>query len=99
MGRRTAEELAGTQLSLVYIAGSVLDAEKAERALTEHGIDYTLSLEPFMKASTFGTVFGGTYTGVFFFVQAAQHGFCQDLLASRGLVDTVPPEGNEEMRR
>ena len=93
--RRGADELS-SPLSLVYIAGNVVDTEKAERALTEHGIDYTLRLEPFMKSSMLGTVFGGTYAGVFFFVPASQHGLCRDLLREQGLADTVSPEANME---
>ena len=89
--RRGADELS-SPLSLIYIAGNMVDAQKAERALTEHGVDYALSLEPFMKSSALGTVFGGTYAGVFFFVPAAQQGFCRDLLRGQGLADTVSPE-------
>jgi hypothetical protein len=92
MGRRTAEEFSGTPLGLVYIAGNTVDAEKVERTLTEGGIDYKLSLEPFMKSSAVGTVFGGTYAGVFFFVPAAQHESCRDFLEAKGFADTIGPE-------
>jgi len=92
MARRTVQEFSGTPLDLVYIAGNSMDAEKAERALTEQGIDYALSLEPFMKSSALGTVFGGTYAGVFFFVPAGQHGLCRNLLKEQGLADTVSPD-------
>ncbi len=92
MARRTTEELCGMALSLLYIAGNTVDAEKIERALTDHGIDYTLSLEPFMKSSALGTVVGGTYAGVFFFVPGTQHGRCCDLLRSKGFSDTINPE-------
>ena len=92
MGRRTAEEFSGMPLGLVYIAGNTVDAEKVERALTECGIDYTLSLEPFMKSSALGTIFGGTYAGVFFFVPSAQHENCRDFLGSKGFEDAIGPE-------
>jgi hypothetical protein len=92
MGRRAAEEFSGTPLGLVYIAGNTVDAERMERALTEGGIDYTLSLEPFMKSSALGTVFGGTYAGVFFFVPAAQHESCRGFLELKGFEDTIGPE-------
>ena len=92
MGRRTAEEFSGTPLGLAYIAGNTVDAEKVERALTECGIDYMLSLEPFMKSSALGTVFGGTYAGVFFFVPATQHESCRDFLRSKGFADAIGPE-------
>lgn len=83
-------------LDLVYIAGNTVDAERAECLLTGHGVDYALSLEPFMKSSTLGTVFGGTYAGVFFFVSATQHEFCRDLLRSNGFTDTIGPEASLE---
>jgi len=92
MARRAAEEFSGTPLGLVYIAGNTVDAEKVERALTECGIDYTLSLEPFMKSSTLGTIFGGTYAGVFFFVPVTQHERCCDLLRSKGIADMIGTE-------
>ena len=96
MARRTAEEFSGTPLGLVYIAGNPVDAERVERALTECGIDYTLSLEPFMKSSAMGTVFGGTYAGVFFFVPTARHESCRDFLGSKGFADAIGPEASLE---
>ncbi len=93
--RRGADEMS-SPLSLVYIAGNTVDAQKAERALTEHGINYALSLEPFMKSSALGTIFGGTYAGVFFFVSAAQHELCRDLLRAQGIMDTISSEASME---
>jgi len=92
MARRTAEEFSETPLGLVYIAGNTVDAEQVERILTEHGVDYALSLEPFMKSSALGTVFGGIYAGVFIFVSATQHECCRDLLRSKGFADAIGPE-------
>lgn len=86
MARRTADELSGTPLSLVYIAGSVGDAEKAERALTEHGVDYVLSLEPFASTSVMRT---GEHVGLFVYVPTAQHRSCREMLERNGLADTV----------
>lgn len=92
MARRTAEELSGTSLSLVYIADRTSDAERVERILSEQEVDYTLRLEPFMKSSAVGTVFGGIYAGVFFFVAMRQHEVCRDLLRSKGFAGTIGPE-------
>jgi hypothetical protein len=88
MPRRTAEELADTPLSLVYIAGNVADAEAAERWLTEAGIDYTLSVEPFRTQS----FLSGEYMGLFLSVSTAQHRTGRDLLRAHGLTDTVELE-------
>ncbi len=85
--RRTAEEMADQTLSLVYIAGNVADAKKAEALLTEWRIDYVLSLEPFTTA--FPLFQSAEYKGLFFYVLTGQHRFCRDLLKSNGLSDTV----------
>ena len=90
MPRRTVDELTGTPLNLVYIAGNVTEAEEAERCLTDAGVDYALSLEPF--TTPFRRVLGWEYTGLFFYVPTPQHPFAQRLLEGRGLGDTVPLE-------
>jgi len=95
MSRRTNEELAGTPLSLVFIAGNLADAEAAEQRLTEMGVDYALSLEPFTTLS----LMGGEYTGLFVYVPTAQHRFCREMLERHGLTDTVEPESSESVER
>lgn len=72
-------------MSLVYIAGNLPDAEAAERYLTERGMDYTLSLEPFTTTS----VIGGVYVGLFVSVPTAQHQQCREILEANGLTDTI----------
>ena len=86
MARRTAEEFSGTALGLVYIAGNVVDAGKVERTLTDHGVDYALSLEPFASTSMMRP---GEHTGLFVYVPAAQHRFCVEVLERNGLEATV----------
>lgn len=86
MARRMADELSGTPLSLVYIADNTVDAHKAERILTEQGIDYALSLEPFASTSV---MLVGEHTGLFVYVPAAQHRSSREMLERNGLTDTV----------
>ena len=86
MARRTVEELSGTVPSLVYIAGTLYDAKKAERVLTDHGIEYVLDLEPFASTSLMRA---GEHTGLFVYVPTEQHGACLDILERNGLMDTV----------
>ncbi len=86
MARRTDDGLAGTPLSLVYIADNVTDACKAERILTGRGIDYTLSLEPFASTSV---MLVAERTGLFVYVPTSQHRACRELLERNGLTDTV----------
>lgn len=77
-------------LSLVYIAGNTADAARAERVLTEQGLDYVLSLEPFVSASP---VWTGERMGLFVYVPTALHRSCRDLLERNGLTDTVDLDG------
>ena len=79
-------ELRDVPLSLVYIADNVLDAVKAERTLTEQGVDYALSLEPFASTSLMRT---REHTGLFLYVPTAQHEACRGMLERNGLTDTV----------
>lgn len=86
MGRRTADELSGTPLSLVYIAGNTVDAEKVERILTERGIDYVLRLEQYASTSV---MLVGEHTGLFVYVPAERHESCRVVLEQNDLMDTV----------
>ncbi len=72
-------------MKVVYIAGNVVDAQKVERVLTEAGIDYGLSLEPFRTTS----LLSGEYLGLFVSVPTMEHERCRNLLQAAGLLDTV----------
>lgn len=93
MARRTAAELSGTPLSLVYIAGNMAEAETAERILNDMGIDYVVNLEPFMSASVSLTL-GQEHVGLFVYVPTTQHRSCREMLERNGLTDTVDLEGS-----
>lgn len=93
MARRTPDELAGVPLSLVYIAGNLVDAEAVERTLTDSGIDYMVRLEPFTTTS----VLGGVHIGLFVYVPGEQHRLCRELLESKGLTDTVDLSADEPL--
>ncbi len=92
--RRGADEIP-SPLSLVYIAGNLVDAEAAERWLTDAGMEYTLSVEPFTTRS----FLGGEYLGLFISVPTATHRRCRDLLESHGLTDTVEIDSPESLER
>ena len=83
--RRRSHEITGS-LSLVYIAGNTVDAGKVERILTEQGVDYALSLEPFASTSMMRP---SDHTGLFVYVPTAQHRSCLEMLERSGLTDTV----------
>lgn len=89
--RRDEEELAGADLRLVYIAGSVAEAETAERLLTGGDVDYALRLDAYRTTS----LLGGEYTGLFVYVPRADHARCRAFLEAGGLSDTIDPEEGE----
>ncbi len=91
--RRTLKEMADEVLGLVYIAGNVTEARKAEELLTEWRIDYALSLEAF--TSGFPIFQSAEYKGLFFYVPSGKHRFCKNLLESQGLKDTIELEPEE----
>lgn len=85
MARYRLEEFFGRKPTLVYIAGNVADAEKAECLLTSHSVDYAVSIEFFLHAS----VLGGAYPGLFIYVPLPDSLLCRQYLKSHGLTDTV----------
>ena len=97
MARLSPEAFPGP-LDLVYIAGNLSDAETAERTLTEQGIDYALSLDEFSRGSVLGTILGGVYHGLFFFVPPLYHRGAAVALQAAGLTDTIPLMDAEEER-
>ncbi len=83
MARRTAAELDGQALELVYVASNVSDAESAEQLLTRWGMEYTLSLEPFWMTNPFG--FGTEYQGLCIYVPQTLVPQCRKILETQGL--------------
>ena len=85
MSRFTLEEFESRNPTLVYIAGNVVDAEIAERALTECGIDYALNIEPYA-----GTSFlSGVQQGLFVYVSQEAAAVGRQCLERKGLKDTI----------
>lgn len=89
MARLATDQFPGP-LALVYIAGNLSDAEMAERTLTREGVDYALSMEDFCRGSVLGSILGGVYKGLFFFVPTLYHRRAADVLEAAGLADTIP---------
>jgi hypothetical protein len=72
-------------VSLVFLAANIREAERAERALSDADVDYIVRPQKFIA----GAVFGGEYDGVGMFVVAGQAPFCRRLLAAAGLAKGV----------
>ena len=83
MARLDLEDFAGRELARVYIAGRVSEAESVESALTEHGIDYAVDIEPFLKSSL--GLFTSAYAGAAFYVLEGQAALAHTVLAAAGL--------------
>jgi len=88
MARFTLEEFASRNPTLVYIAGNMVDAERAEQALGEFEIDYALNIEPFTGTSLFGRV----RQGLFVYVSKEIAGKGRICLEGNGLTDTIELE-------
>ena len=92
MARFTLEEFETRNPTLIYIAGNVVEAERAEGALAGCEMDYALNIEPFTTTS----LFGGTRQGLFVYVskELAEKG--RQCLEANGITDTIDLKELEE---
>ena len=80
MGRIDIENFSDKDISRIFIAASIKEAELAEDILTRNGIDYAISLEAYTRL-----FFGTPREGIAFYVLSGQAEYYRGLLASRGL--------------
>lgn len=85
MARFRLEDFLNRNPSLIYIAGNLIDAEKVERILDEEGLDYAISIKPYIKTS----LIGGIYQGLFIYVAQPENQKIRAILEGHGLLDTV----------
>jgi len=85
MARFTLEEFEEPNPTLIYIAGNVVDAERAEQALQNIQMDYALNIEPFTTTS----LFGRTRQGLFVYVSNNLATKGRQCLEANGISDTV----------
>ncbi len=81
MGRIEIEDFSSKDISRIFIAASIKEAQLAEDILTQNGINYAISLEPYVRM-----FFGTERNGIAFYVLSGQELFCRELLSSQGLV-------------
>ena len=93
MGRIQIEDFTDKQISRIFIADSIKMAEQTENILTEEGIDYAVSLEPFVAG-----ILLSERNGIAFYVLSGQEAYCRELLAAKGLSAglTVDEPGTEQ---
>jgi hypothetical protein len=87
MGRVQIEDFSDKAISRILMAGTIEEAEQTEDILTENGIDYAVSLEPFVTS-----IFGSERTGIAFYVLSGQEHYCRVMLASKGLASCLTVE-------
>lgn len=82
MPRVEIAEFTDKNISRIFIAGSIGEAERAEALLTEHAISYALQIEEFFNPGLFTS---GAKKGVAFYVLSGQRDSCRRLLFANGL--------------
>ena len=82
MTRVEITEFSDKESSLIFIAGKLREAEKAEKLLTENNIPYAIQIEEFFKPIFFGS---SVMKGVAFYVLSEQYDFCKTLFYENGL--------------
>ena len=83
MARFNLDDFSGKDVSRLYIAAKLREAQRVEEVLNKAGIDYTVKVEPFQKLTLL--LFTAEYQGAAFYVLSGQLDFCKDLLAREGL--------------
>lgn len=82
MSRVDIEEFSDKNISRIFIAGNIGEAERAEGLLTENAISYALQIEEFINTGLFSST---VKEGVVFYVISGQRHFCKQLLLANGL--------------
>jgi voltage-gated potassium channel Kch len=80
--RRAPEELGDEELELVHVSRTLREARRVEDHLTERGVDYVVTAEPYRACLLF--VFPTERIGAFFWVRAQEAAGCREALAARG---------------
>jgi hypothetical protein len=82
MARVEIEEFSGKDISRLFVAGSIREAERAEVLLSENAISYAVEIEDFINPGFFSS---SIKKGVVFYVLSGQYDFCRSVLLTNGL--------------
>lgn len=74
------ESFGGRRLARIFLAPTVSEARRVEAVLDQHGIEYTVRVEPCGR-----TLFGSTRQGAAFFVDETLADSCDAALVQAGL--------------
>ncbi len=81
MGRIELEKFSDLNITRIYIAKNIKEAQSIEKLLTEKNIDYALSVEPFLPP----TLLQSERMGAAFYVETAQSDTCRQIITDQGL--------------
>jgi hypothetical protein len=84
MARVDPDAFADRELRRVFIAATLAEAFRAEKVLTERGVDYVVEVEPLGR-----TLLGSDRYGAAFYVAFSQARYCESQLAAAGLARGV----------
>jgi hypothetical protein len=80
MGRIELEKFSDLNITRIYIAKNIKEAQSIEKLLTEKNIDYALSVEPFLPP----TLLQSERMGAAFYVETAQSNNCRQIITDQG---------------
>ncbi len=81
MGRIDLEKFSDLNITRIYIAKNIKEAQSIEKLLTEKNIDYALSVEPFLPPS----LLQSERMGAAFYVESTQSDICRQIIVDQGL--------------
>jgi len=81
------EAFQGRDVELVFIAGSVREAQRVEEVLTQQGFEFAVEIEPFVRYVL--EVFPSEHEGAAFYVLSGRSAYCRRALAAAGLASGV----------
>ncbi len=81
MGRIDLEKFSDLNITRIYIAKNIKEAQSIEILLTEKNIDYALSVEPFLPPS----LLQSERMGAAFYVESTQSDICRQIIVNQGL--------------
>ncbi len=90
MSRIDIEDLSKDEreITRIFIASSLAEAQGVEEILTGHGIEYAVNIEKYVRLG----LFPSEIPGVGFYVLSGQGSFCRDLLRREGFLSGIIEE-------
>lgn len=80
MTRLQIEDFSDKEISRIFVAVNLKEAEAAESILSAQGTDYAIEIESYVRLS----LFSSEVSGAVFYVLSAQSAFCRGLLQKAG---------------